>query len=501
MGKKQIFSKISPIILFFLLALPDSLAAVPQQTPYYAVGSDFLVMDGIISNYLPDLAYPRINTLFNNTKIYLDNNNDGVWDYSFLGNAGDIIKIDPLIEPPKFGAKIRTDKPVSYYQTGYYTPNNYFIFTMPPINSWRNEYVIAYNSLGSYSILTEKTITVFIEEFSKVSNITVRKGERPVLNYASFARVYSDDAFSLVSYNSPAAIKGKSFFAPYTLLRIVVFETGTDISIDYDNDGHYDNVTQYNRGLYDISALQGSKIISSKNIALFSYLQGGTVGALPSDTLGSDFYATGGYLIGLFSEQTGFFNRTTFDVSLQKTNLLNVTSFIYSNYLYSYPITGNVHVSSNMPTIPISISSASGGKRSLNTYPYSQIYLTTYSSKKYISNNEANTFVVRIFNPFQKDNATNFHLAVNYPANFTSLSNVVIERRSLMNDAVLESVSANYDLVIDGFTLNPSSNALLDYLGPLQYFEIRYDLITPDTLGTFLFPAARMTYDAQTWVI
>lgn len=501
MGEKYVFSTILFIQPFFLLALPDSFAAVPLETPYYAVGSDFLVVDGAISNYPQDMMYPRINTLFDNTKIYLDNNNDGVWDYSFSGNAGEIIKIDPLIEPPKFGAKIRTDKPATYYETGYYTPNNYFTFTMPPINSWRDEYVMAYNPLGTYSLFAERTMTIFIEEFSKVSNITLKKGERKVINYDPFARIYSNETFGLVSYTSPAAIKGESFFAPYSLLRIVILESGTEVSIDYNNDGHYDNITVYSRGLYDVSALQGSKIISSKAIALFSYLQGLPVGALPSDVIGSDFYSTGGYLIGLFSEQTGFLNRTIFDVSLQKTNLLNVTSFVYSNYLYSYPITGNVHVSSNMPTIPISISSASGGKRSLNTYPYSQIYLTTYSSKKYISNNEANTFVVRIFNPFQKDNATNFNLAVNYPSNFTSLSNVVIERRSLLNDAVLESASANYDLVIDGFTMNPSSNALLDYLGPLQYFEIRYDLITPDYLGTFSFPSARMTYDAQTWVI
>ncbi len=94
-------------IIFLTLSVAVS-AAIPFETPYYSIGSDFLAADGecwYLSS-CPSESYPKINTLFDNTKIYLDNNNDGVWDYSFSGNAGEYITLNPVIEPPRFGARI-----------------------------------------------------------------------------------------------------------------------------------------------------------------------------------------------------------------------------------------------------------------------------------------------------------------------------------------------------------------------------------------------------------
>jgi len=441
-----------------------------------------------------------------NTKIYLDNNNDGVWDYAYSGNAGEVITLNPVIERAKFGGRIHADKPINYYQQGYSNQYYGFWFVIPPINSWRKEYYItspgtSYTGVNSWYVLTDKKITLYAQTGNATTNYTINPAEKKEIPYGAYTRVYSNESFALVSPSGVAPISGNNFYTPFNSLKIIVPESGTYIEIDNNNDGFYDNKTIYNKGVIDLSVLEGAHIRSTNNLAIFANLNSFLGAILPTTSIGSDFYATGGYILGIFSEFTGLLNRTTIEVYPQKTSLLNLTSFVYANRRYNYPISGYLHISTNMPTLPVYYADGGSWSKSLQTHAYSQIYLTTYSSKKYISNNEPNTFVVRIFNPFAKDNATNFNLAINYPANFTALSNVVIERKSLLNDAVLESSSANYDLVDYGFTMNPTVNTMLNYLGPLQYFEIRYDLTTPDTLGKFTFPSARMTYDAQTWII
>src|SRR3989338_5625630 len=98
------------LILFIIVSINTVSAEVSKEDPYFGVGSEFLVVG---------IENTEIFTLFDNTNIYLDNNNDGVWDYQFQGNSGE----SQVLNPPwsiNRGARIQTDKPVMYKQMMFY---------------------------------------------------------------------------------------------------------------------------------------------------------------------------------------------------------------------------------------------------------------------------------------------------------------------------------------------------------------------------------------------
>ncbi len=330
--------------------------------------------------------------------------------------------------------------------------------------------------------------------------MSISKGERKGLNPSSYLRVYSADNFLPASYSTPASIPGNDFFAAYTALKVAVLSNGTKIRIDTNNDGFFDSEVSHNRGVHQLSTIEGARIKSSKNIAIYADLNGVLFALLPSSSIGSDYFETGGYALALFSNETGFSQLTEFKIYSQNNSILKTTLYAAPNTKASYQIPHS-HIVSSMPSLNTALGSGGHSSISINSNPYSQIYLTHYSKNKYISNAETNTFIVRIFNPFLNEEARDISLYVAHPANFTPLAGIIVERKSLKDDAILASASAIHPGTGDGFSLSHGDSPILSRLQPMEYLEIRYDLITPDYLGTFEFPSARMTYSADTWII
>ena len=132
------------LVILFVIGLVSSVnAEVSKEDPFFGVGSDFLVV-----RYSGD--NPDIYTLFDNTNIYLDNNNDGIWDYQFQGNAGESQILDTPW-PIYNGARIHTDKPIMYKQLLYHYECSYdpcdeeIYITIPPLNNLKSEYYFYYN--------------------------------------------------------------------------------------------------------------------------------------------------------------------------------------------------------------------------------------------------------------------------------------------------------------------------------------------------------------------
>lgn len=499
------------IILFLIGSIAAASAEVSKEDPYFGVGSEFLVVG---------TENPEIFTLFDNTNIYLDNNNDGIWDYQFQGNSGE----SQILNPPwsvNQGAGIQTDKPVMYKQMVFYYKSQWdpteiiYYTTVPPLNSLKSEYYIF--SLGdNWQVVAPQDTTINVDinadgSIDKTLNVGRGKVNSSQIPYNQFAKIYSEsgEKFSLYSGYALAGPIGADFYTNVGSIKALVTEDNTEVNIDMNNDLAYDETYTLNKGAHDINAISGAHINSNKPIAVYSKFQN-FFPIMTSDMLNNDLWGESGNLyriIGLFNNASGSDYNTTYQIDFQTQNDLvsNFTGQIAANVVKELPNMGNVHLWANMPLNFFYYLSDRYGSRFLPSYSYSRVYPVTFSEEKYIGSEDELTINARVFNPFAETTATGFSVKLRFndlfafPAVFT----VEVNKKNLNTDAVISSDTVTkIPILISGqyeFVIGNSDSSLLNSLGPFEYYEIKYSLISPLAYGFYDFEPVEITYNAPTW--
>ncbi len=502
------------LALFLTVLIANANAEVSKEEPFFSIGSEFLVAGN---------EKPEIFTLFDNTNVYLDSNNDGIWDYQFQGNAGESQLLNPpwTINP---GTRIQADKPVMYKQIMVYFDSRFdptelvYSTTVPPLNSLQSEYyVFSYFPTWTAAAPQDTTISIDINNDGTVDKtLNVVKGET---NYSlipsnQIARVYSESGKKFLLYTQQFLFSplGTDFYTNLASIKVIVGEDNTQVNIDMNNDLAYDETYNLNKGAYDISATQGAHINSNKPIAVYSTFNNVHLPVMPSNMLNNDLWGESGKLyhiigvIGLFNNASGLSYNTTYNIDFQAQNDLkaNFTGEVAANVFKELPNMGNVHIWSDMPLNYFYYYESKYQTYLLNTYPYSRIYPATFT-EKYIGLEDELTINSRVFNPFAETTASDFSvkLKFNNLFAFPAVFSVKIDKKHLNTDAVISSdtitkvpvlISGQYEFVIDNL-----DSSLLNSLGPFEYYDIKYDLISPLAYGFYNFEPVEITYNAPTW--
>ncbi|CEG13698.1 exported hypothetical protein [groundwater metagenome] len=499
-------TKTGLFVLLFVCCINFVCAELPKEEPLWTIGEDYLVVEN---------GNPSLFFLFDNTEIYVDLKNDGVWEFYTVQNAG--VQFTPSIagQSITYGDKVHTSKPVIYYRGG----NRYDV--VPPLGKWKSEYY-AYGETW-YAIVEENT-TIYVDDNYDGTidrNISAVPFTANSVAVNNFGRVFSDKPFYFWTSDNTGAQKGTDFYLPWNgMWRILVLENNTEIKIDKNNDGFYDGGTvTWNKGVVSdftgLSFADGAHLRFSKPVVVFlincqyyccSYY------SLPSSSmLGNDFWSLWSgddswyQLTGFFNNATGIAANTTYyaDKVIENDLISNYNGTLISNQVTNTPVLGWIHIWGNMPF------------GCVYRYPYCYVYTipqssitsTTYGTQKYLGANEITEIYVRVFNPFANTTISNVNITVKIPSNF-SLPNgnnltLNIKKLYLRNDTVIENdtlvvtptnTGSNYE-----FTITSVETSLLNSLDVMKYIDIRYQVVTPSEYGQYKFEPVHVDYTAETW--
>lgn len=508
-------------ILLFYSVVVD--AAVTREDPFISIGTDFLILTPGNDNHV-------IKTWFNNTNIYLDLEDDGVWDFKYTKNSGEdlaITHLNPdLIKP---GTRIHADKPVEYSQ--------YFGLwgVVPEIRNLKKEYYVDntpekstpyyggpcgyyashYSHRPYYVAVPQNSneITTIYADYMNgtVTSINVSHLSRGIVqgpihcgNYQPMPmRIYSNREFYLYDGNGVIGPAGNDFYLPWqNIQKLVIIKNDTEVRIDKNNDMNYDMTIINDSGIYgSFSLAHGSHIHSNNPIAVFTdwgYY------ALPSNMTGNDIwsrdlsgwnYCWGSWqnCYNIYNNILGLFESTNLNFDRIKENDLSPDFNFTINQNEYRTINSKIkegsrfHIYADKPFIEIS-------DNNNGVFPYSSISATQQSRQKYLGANEVTTIEVRIFNPFANTIIHNLTATIRFPHLFFWLNeSVVIEKRYIMNDAIVE----NSTFVVTPADYQFSMN--LSILESMQYYDIEYQLRTPLQIGSFEFEPVTISYEADTW--
>lgn len=494
--------KINALLLgIFILGTVNFVnAAVPKEEPLSTIGGDFLV---IRYDYRPVLY-----TLFDSTNIYVDIENDGVWELQIVKNAGESFEVYILTQSITYGTRIHTDKPVICQQRFYSNTYN----PIPPISSLRSSYY-AYG--GTWYAIAQENLSIYVDNNddgtidTTIDATPLKRNSIPVSN---FAKVFANKPFYLYNEYVFAAQTGTDFYLPRSTVRkIIVTQNNTEVKVDKDNDGHYDGGTvTWNKGaITEFSGLtftNGAHIRSDKPIAIYLYFYSNddryAYPIEPSDMLGNDMWSynsgIGWQITGFFNNATGIASNTTYyiDRVIENDLIPNSVDTVNSNQVKELPNLGYIHTWANMPFIEYYDYSSYH-----YVLPYSSITATQYGTQKYLGANELTTIRIGIFNPFANTTIADVNVTASFPENFSipigDDITLNIEKRYLRNDIVIESstVIVTPSLENGDYVFRISLNTL----EPMRYYNIEYQIVTPSEVGSFHFNPVKLDYEAETW--
>ena len=401
-----------------------------KEDPFATLGEDFLVVGK--ENYAPVLHIP-----FDNTNIYIDIEDDGVWEERIVRNAGDSYTVSmPTV---LYGTRIHTDKPVIYWQQLH----TYSYDVIPPISALPASYYV-YGGTWYAVVLENTTIHVDNNNDGTIdSTINATPLTRNSISASNFARVFADKSFYLYCTHTLAAQSGTDFYLPWNnahnkIYGLIMTEDNTLLKIDKDNDGHYDEERTLNRGIVtDFTGFtfnHGAHIWTDKPVAIYSIVPGYCIyHVLPSNMVGNDMWSPGSgdtyYITGFFKEDTGLYSNTTYYIDKVTDNDLvpDATDVVNANQYKSLPSLGMIHIWGNMPFYESYYYAQYYGHPHYkyfywyHTIPYSSITATAYGTQKVMGANERTEIYARVFNPFATTTANNLSITVPIPKNFSLL--------------------------------------------------------------------------------
>ncbi|CEG14036.1 exported hypothetical protein [groundwater metagenome] len=498
---KNISKKTELFVLLFVCCLNFVCSEIPKEDPLWTIGEDYLVVEN---------GNPRLYLLFNNTEIYIDLKNDGVWEFYTVQDAETQFTPSILGQNIIYGDKIHTSKPVIYYRGGY----RYDV--VPPIGNWKSEYY-AYEE--TWYAVVEENAMIYVDDNDDGTidrNVSAIPFTANSITVSNFGKVFSNKPFYFWTSDNIGAQKGTDFYLPWnSIWKIYVLENETELKVDVSNDGFWDveNLT-WNKGVItEFSALRladGAHLKFNKQVVVF--LSFGYIYSLqPSSMLGNDFWSSWSgdsywsQLTGFFNNATGIAANTTYyaDKVIENDLISNYNGTLISNQITNTPSLGCIHIWGNMPFGCVYLYYG----WYLYTVPQSSITSTTYGTQKYLGANELTKIYTRIFNPFANTTISNVNITVKIPSNF-SLPNgntltLNIKKFYLRNDTEIENdtititpanISGNYE-----FTINSTSTSLLNSLEPMEYIDLRYQIVTPSVLGRYNFEPVNVNYKAETW--
>ena len=476
---------------------------VPKDDPFISIGCDFLMIIG-------DSYDPYLFILFDNTVIYIDTNNDQIFDRQVTRNGGDYYTITDWT----YGARIHTSKPVAYRQKIEATHWPVYCY-IPSIDNLKNEYFIYKDS---HQLIVPETTTIYIDEENDgtiETEITVLPLTRKSFSLTnSWARVYSDKPFYLFRFgnNIGASVVGPSGFDYYIphngyIKYLIIPETGTKVQVDNNNDGNYDETIQEGKGLhgpYDYAS--GAHLNSNKPITIFYSLTGENQRVtylIPSNMMGSDMW-------GDISDRryiTGLYSNTSFFVDKASENDLNPNfqSKIGANQL-STPFPNydtNCHTWGTKPFYIDFID----GQTSISSQAYSYILSTTSHEPNELGLNETVKMNVRVFNPFATTEINNVSVTVKIDDNFKLSGGNTVEvtikklhlDTDIEKDTEMITITPTHENDLYTFTLSKDNSTLFESLNFFEYYDIDYEIITPTKAKNYAFQPIEVSYDASTW--
>ncbi len=508
---------------------------VPKDDPFFSVGCDFIVIKA-------DDRDPELLVLFNNTRIYIDTNNDQVWDYDYLGNASDELTIADVDS----GARIHTDKPVWYrqclnywdvYNPGYYNYVASTYITVPPINNLQSSY---YVYSGTWYVVVPENTVVHVDSGNNGTvdqNITAGPLIRYSLTVSSFAKVYSNKTFYLYRDNTIVAPAGTDFYlCTEDIAKVIITSDNTTVEIDNNNDGTYDERYNWDKGVNEttITIKVGAHVNSDKSINIIqrnyqtsqvsyynqlisdgdslSYLQ-------PSTMMASDYFSLKGYYTSGNNYQHGYiigsFSNTSYHQDkLTENDLIgNDNDAIGANQIEQITdLPKHVHIWGSKPFSGYSMAFKYESYNYHYTFypniPASYIFSTMDRHPNELGLNTSTTMDVRVFNPTADTNITNISVKIKFPDNFTLSNgtslNVTVKKIFLRNDTLITSDTKSITPTQSGgnytFTLNSTTfTDIFDYMDVYRYYKITYKIKTPSTAGNYDFAPVEVGYDASTW--
>lgn len=494
---------------------------VPEEDPFFSVGCDFLVIKA-------EAYKPYIQILFDSTIIYIDTNNDQIYDHMLPDNKGGV-ELDlenELSNSLNVGSRIHTNKPVAYLQD--FGWGNLYV---PSIDNLKNEYYIYKIGDGEYHHITvpEKSTIYVDENFDGTvdQEITVLPLTKESFEIsANWAQIYSSKPFYLYSHkgkNGAAIIgpPGEDYYLPQGgyINHLIISYASTNISVDNNNDGNYDEYIEEGKGIHGpYNYNSGAHIHSSAPITIYYALDWDSdtnepTYLLPSNMLGSDLW-------GKFDRDnrnyiTGFFSNTTYYVDYAKDNNLipdntgendkNVGANEVKK-LERYDVIYPDNICHMWGSKPFYVDWRVSTQKSVS-HAYSYILSTTYHEPNELGLNETVKMNVRVFNPFATTEINNISMTIKIDDQFKLSGDITLEItiKKLHLDTDFEkdtetiTVTPTNENNLYTFTLSKDNSTIFESLSFFEYYDIDYEIITPEDPANYAFEPVEVSYDASTW--
>jgi hypothetical protein len=476
---------------------------IPDNNTIFQTGTEYL---RLVKGY--------IWVLFDNTYIYFDTNNDGVYDYETTKNANEYMQPSDL-NLPHYGSRVYSTKPILYSFKSLGSGYNSNYLSVPPIHALKNEY---YVPSGDWHIGATQEITVYVDEGINGSieqTKTISKLNGDTITTSDLSHIYSNDPFYCYNDYTFIGDHGKDYYL-YTadIEQLLVFQDHTNISIDTDNDGVYDHYLELDKGSHTLSGYTiGSHLHANNSILLLDDYAWVTSYIIPSDTICSDYYSFGSTPnYGILSYIIGCFNNITIygDQVLNNDLIPDYTLHIGSNEMkYISHSSRTIHLWGTKPFPAFARAAYSSWRWYYNQCIPSCITSMIYHDPNELKANQNVEMETRIFNPTATTNITNVTAAFTIDDAFalsggTTLS-ITVEKHYLDNDTLIDTDTFTITPAHPGgnytFTLTKSDTSLFNALQPMRYYAIYYDITTPTTVGNYQFKPVTIEYDASTWIL
>ncbi|MBR9676536.1 hypothetical protein GOV04_00150 [Candidatus Woesearchaeota archaeon] len=491
----KLFLKATFLLLLISLACNAQLS---KQLPQHTIGSEFLFVNYDSSNYKQTFNIPpRVIPLFDNTNIYVDLNNDGLWDYTFLKDQFEVLILKLDQATINRGARLQADKPIIYYDQS----TGYDLIVHSPTNAYKKDQYLVGHSDIAYFVAPQNTVVEVDDDLDGDTDfeIIVQKGKSISQYIRSTSHLTSDKPFYAYNALGTTSNKAKTFYTIGRYVRLQVLEDDTEVFIDFNADGLKDYNYSFDAGAQDlVLETIGALIKSDKEILVFNndrYSGTGfnTIDLMPCEMLNNEVYTfSGSRVLGLFGPNNSEYDNTILEVDDQFESINPNTYAVVEG-------SGLKHVVLNSPA---NVYFYHTTEKFIQYSAYASIFATTYPKTKYMQTDETIELVTRVFNTFSNTVANDFIITQPINPLFATDNKVLVTviLKRLVDDSIVDSDTFSKEAAPGApLIIDDGDSKLFDELPALHYYDIIFELLSPSEYGLYSFGSASITFDANTW--
>lgn len=496
-----------------------------MENPFFAISMDYYAY-----------GWTHIESLYDNTTIKIDRDNDGVWDEYFVLNKG--IRKERGLPP---SAHIQSTKPILVWtkeHAGYnyhydigttFIPpaselgKDYFIPCLSPTDSYIksfNVFVIVVPIYSNTNIQIDKDNDGWFEKsinlgpgqtyFETMNNGGKIHSDKPVMAImdVSVVREKDDHTIGYGVSRSCLARPGNCYYTTYG--KLILYAIGdTTIYIDTNRDGVTDS--SFTMSASSTKTLSNypyaTKIYSPNKFVLMRYdeytkvlgdIAIGITSLAPSKELGMDYFLReNAYVYAIFSNTTIYLDYDN-DGVFEEQQIIGTSPTL---------ITAK-HIHANKPIAAYIVKRFYDGNNYycyLDRCPVASISVSTDIIPNEMGYNETAVQHIVVANPTEVI-AKNFTIIAYTPKQFFVENPLAIKivKKDLYSDALISSeeiqvvpsiTSDNHKIEISYIRSN-----LLKELSPHEYYLITFNIKSPLHGKTYIFKPVEVTYMANTWV-